>query len=476
MNFRTLSTSVLCATLGSALVPAAALASSHREAPSIADDPAADNTDLYAWVKPGTHDKMYILANFIPLEEPAGGPNFHKFSDDVRYEVHIARGANLDDAYGYYIFFNSTPFPNVDPANLQAPLGGGKEFFSQLAGSSQTYSVYRVTNGRRPTVEALIENAPVAPVNIGPRTQAVLGRPAYDDAFAATFIRPMGNGGEHGRVFAGPRDDGFYVDLGGVFDLANLRGQGEAQDGVSGYNTHTIALEIPTTKLTKDGNAPGNTPSLDTTLGVWAAASRRQFSFQRQFSRRAKESYGQWVQVSRLGLPLINEVVIGLQDKDKWNSLYPKFDVQVFGAYFLNPVIVRDAEAVGIYTALGVPQATVDSLKSNRLDIINTISLNPPVFPGRPEIPLSGVGDVLRVDIATDSGFPNGRPIPGGAAPDMEQADVTDVLMTVVLAGGAIPLSDGVQYNDKPFLTEFPFLAAPHEGRSGGHGRPTPAR
>ncbi len=471
MNFRTLPLSIACA----ALFPAAALASSHREAPAISDDPAADNTDLYAWVQPGTHDKMYILANFIPLEEPAGGPNFHKFSEEVRYEIHISRGGTLEDQYGYYVFFNSTNYPRVDPADLNAPLGGGKEFFSQIAGSQQTYSMFRVSKSPY-RVEAMVVDAPVAPVNIGPRTQAVLQRPAYDDAYAASFIRPMGTNGDHGRVFVGPRDDGFYVDLGGVFDLANLRPQGEAQDGVSGYNTHTIALEIPTTKLTVDGRAPGNTASLNTTLGVWAAASRRQFTFHRTYSQHAKDTFGSFVQVSRLGLPLINEVIIGLQDKDKWNSLHPAYDVFTFGAYFLNPVIVRDAEAVGIYQALGVPQATVNSLKSNRLDIINTISLNPPVFPNRPAIPMSGVGDVLRVDIATDSGFPNGRPIPGGAAPDMEQADVTDVLMTVVLAGGALQLSDGVQYNDKPFLTEFPFLAAPHEGRSGGHGKPTPAR
>jgi len=464
---------ILCAAL--LLAPTLAFASSHREAPSIADDPAADNTDLYAWVEPGSHDKMYIIANFIPLEEPSGGPNFHKFSEDVRYGIHISRGASLNEVQDYYVFFRSTPYPNVDPADLGAPLGGGKEFFAQLSGSQQTYSVYRV-NYENYQIEKLIENAPVAPVNIGPRTQTVLGRPAYDDAYAASFIRPMGRNGDAGRVFVGPRDDGFYVDLGGVFDLANLRPQGVAQDGVAGFNTHTIALEIPTRRLTKNGQAPGNTASLDTTLGVWATADRARFGTNFSYSRRAKESYGSWVQVSRLGLPLINEVIIGLQDKDKWNSAHPKYDVQLFGAYFLNPVIVRDAEAVGIYTALQVPQATVDSLKSNRLDIINTISLNPPVFMNRPSIPLSGVGDVLRVDIATDSGFPNGRPIPGGAHPDQEQADVTDVLMSVVLAGGTIALSDNVQYNDKPFLSSFPFLAAPHEGFSGGHGKPTPAR
>jgi hypothetical protein len=161
-------------------------------------------------------------------------------------------------------------------------------------------------------------------------------------------------------------------------------------------------------------------------------------------------------------------VLIGLQDKDKFNNRTPPTDVRLFGAYFLNPVIVRDAEAVGIYNALGVPQATVDSLKYDRTDIINAISLI------SDQRQITAIGDVLRVDMGVPSGFPNGRPLTGGARPDQEQADVTDVLMTVILAGGALPLGDNVNYNDKDFLTEFPWLPLPHQGYDEGHGIPTP--
>lgn len=468
MKTRFLHTTTL-AVLGLAGLAATASASSHREAPAISDDPAADNTDLYAWVEPGNHNRMWIVANWIPLEEPAGGPNFHKFSEDVLYEIHIARGGtSLDDAITYEIQFDKIRGVASDPANRNLGPGGGKEFFIQLAASGpQTYTVTRVEGSQR---TVLARNVPVAPINIGPRSQgfANQGNDVYDDAFSAQFIRPLGNNGDHGRVFAGPRDDGFYVDLGGVFDLANLRGPGVAQDGVAGFNTHSIALEIPTSKLTSDGQHPGSAPGAATTLGVWASSSRRKFRALFNNARlKQYVEYGPWVQVSRLGLPLVNEVLIGLQDKDKYNSTHPANDVANFGAYFLNPVIVRDAEAVGIYQSLGVPQATVDALKYDRTDIINIISLI------SDERPISAIGDVLRVDIATDSQFPNGRPIPGPAA-DQEGSDVTDVLMTVILAGGQIALGDNVNYNDKPFLTEFPWLPVPHRGFDEGHGVPTP--
>jgi hypothetical protein len=145
--------------------------------------------------------------------------------------------------------------------------------------------------------------------------------------------------------------------------------------------------------------------------------------------------------------------------------------VQNFGAYFLNPVIVRDAEAVGIYAALGVDPTP---FKSNRTDILDVINLKDIPSAGAHSIPLSATGDVLRVDLAADSGFPNGRPIPGGARPDQEQADVTDVLLSLILAGLQLPISDGVDYNDRPFLSQMPFLPLPHRGFDQGHGTTTP--
>ncbi len=435
-----------------------AFASSHREAPAISQDPSADNTDVYAWVEPGTRDKLYILANYIPLQQPSGGPNFHQFSDDVRYTVHIARGADsLEDVVTYHIEFDSTPITYVDPADLNAAVGGGKEFFKQLSGVEQTYTVTRVEGGVSTVVA---QDVAVAPNNIGPRTQAVArGGAPYDDAYAAGFIH---DAGADGRFFAGPRDDGFYVDLGGVFDLANLRAKGTAQDGVSGFNVHTIALEIPTDSLTFDGNAPAAGASAENTLGIWASAERRKVAI-RRFDGGMNYS-GPWVQVSRLGLPLVNEALIGLQDKDKFNATHPANDVVNFAAYFLNPVVVRDAEAVGIYTALN---ADPTPFKSGRTDILDIISLNDGTRT------INTVGDVLRVDLGIDSQFPNGRAIPG-AAQNQEQVDVTDVLLSVILSGGAIAVSDGVDYNDRDFLDTFPFLPLPHRGYDEGHGTPTP--
>jgi Domain of unknown function (DUF4331) len=465
-----------------ALFAGRALASSHREAPAISNDPVADNTDVYAWVAPGTHDKLWVIANWIPFEEPSGGPNFHRFSDDVLYEVHIARGdQTLADAVTYQFRFETAPIQHVNPANLTLPPGGGKEFFIQLTGAfNQTYTVTKIVH-RRPSwgdhdrddeEKVIAKGVLVAPPRIGPRTQVVANAlglvpytsPVYDDAFAATFIHDMGS---EGRVFAGPRDDGFYADLGGIFDLANLRPQGVAQDGLAGFNVHSIAIEIPTVLLTADGKPPGSTPGDETTLGVWASASRKKVNILvRDGSSRGD---GPWVQVSRLGLPLVNEAIIGYQDKDFYNRTQPWDDVAHFGAYFLNPVIVRDAAAVGIYKALGVDPTPFES---NRTDILDVINLKNIPTPNAHHIPLSATGDVLRVDMATDSAFPNGRPLSPGT--NHEQANVTEVLLSLLLTKLEIPISNGVEYNDATFLTDFPFLALPWQGFDQGHGKPTP--
>ncbi len=466
-----------------------AMASSHREAPAIANDPAADNTDLYAWVN---GNNLVILANYIPLEEPAGGPNFHSFSDDVLYEVHLTRGAaSLEPVITYKIQFTTSAYPKVDPGDIAKPVGGGKEFFSQISGASQTYTVTKVD---KTGAKTLVNNAKVAPANIGPRTNALAyAIPAgktYEQFFVddagTSVITPLGNG--EGRVFAGPRDDGFYVDLGAVFDLAGLRllpsiannpaygaKQKTSTDGVAGFNTHTIALELPLT-VANDGNAviPGADDSH--TVGVWASASRRKVTILRREGD--PDTLGPWVQVSRIGLPLINEALIGLQDKDRWNRVTPKQDVALFAAYFLSPVLVRDAEFAGLYTAGGdgvlaaLPQTFpggINDLKTNRLDIIDVINLKASGH----NIPLVATGDVLRVDLGTASGFPNGRVIPSNGG-NKEGADVTDVELSLILTGLKAPVPDGANANDKNFRATFPYLPEPWEGFSEGHGKATP--
>jgi len=467
--------SVLLSALGLCAVAAStASASSHREAPSIANDPAADNTDVYAWVTPGTHDKLYLIANWIPLEEPAGGPNFHQFDENVRYELHLARGGkSLDDAVAYYVYFETKKPKRVadDDIAFNEELFNGIQFFAQIATPppQQTYKVVKVENGKE---KVIARDVPVAPVNIGPRTDAVVYGATYDDAFASTFIRELQGGG---RVFAGPRDDAFYVDLGGAFDLANITsGRERPTDGVAGFNTHTIALEIPTKELTGTGKAPTEGPSDEQTLGVWAASSRRAVTVLRQGEPIV---FGPWVQVSRLGLPLINEVMIGLQDKDKYNRTQPRDDLDNFAPYFLHPVIVRNADAVGIYDELGVDDATVDFLKhgpdrNGRFDIIDAINIKD--FPEAGAHAIETIGDVLRVDLGIDSAFPNGRPLIDGERPNQEQADVTDVLLTLLLAANTRPITDNVNGNDKDLLDEFPYLALPWQGFDEGHGVPAP--
>ena len=450
-----------------------AMASSHREAPGIADDPAADNTDLYAWVE---GSDLIVLANYIPLEEPAGGPNFHKFSDDVLYEVHIVRGpTSLADKLVYQIRFKTETLPYHDPANADATPAGGNEFFSQIAGTGpyvkQSYSVTKLEAGKNPKL--LINDGQAAPPNIGPRTNAlVYGNPSYE-AFAMGFVKSLG--GTEGQIFAGPRDDGFYVDLGGVFDLAGLRigasllNPGPAVDNVAGYNTHTIALKIPLTVANGGALTSPGTPNNANTIGVWASASRRKVSVLRKDG--TVDDYGPWRQVSRLGLPLINEAVIGLQDKDAWNRAKPSDDLTDYGAYFLNPILVRNAKFAGLYGAGGPLQACSanggDDLATGRADVIDVINLKN--IPTANAHSISSIGDVLRVDLGIASGFPNGRAISAGT--DHEQADVTDVALSLLLCKLAAPVPDGVSKNDATFKATFPFLAAPWEGFSQGHGK-----
>ena len=521
------------------LISGAAFASSHREAPAIAFDPAADNTDVYAFMTTSSggtpNDTVNIVANWIPFEEPSSGPNFFKWSDDVQYTIHVARGGtSLDDVATYVFRFKTQPINRVDPATngtcvfdsakpAGGCVGGGKEFFAQLTGPAndltgggyilQTYSVTQTLNGTTTTLApaATGNTYPAfvsAPWRIGPRTQSTLGTlfpklvisKVYDDAYANSFVETVGTGAGAMKFFAGPRDDGFYVDLGGVFDLAHLRAKGVAQDGLAGYNVHSIAMQIPAKMLTSDGAAPkttATTANVDNTLGVWASSSRRKISIARAGGQTT--SYGPWTQVSRLGIPLVNEAVIGLQDKDKYNRTYPKNDVANFGAYFLNPTIVHDAEAVGIYGA-GTPTAAPPGTTSGRLDIIAAINLYLVGAPGQTgctaaapchNIPLSATGDVLRLDMNLPTAFPNGRSLVGGKIAtgnvgQAEQVDVTDALLSILLfkypdglKGGSSPngfmVSDGVDYNDKVFLTDIPWLALPWDGFAEGHGKVTAA-
>ena len=487
--------------LAAAATTAPTKASSHREALAILNDPCVDNTDVYAWVTPGSHDQLYLIAGYNGVHEPGQGNQQTRLCDDVLYEFHIARGNGLlNDAVTYQIQLKSTKPTPVDPADLSLPPGGGKELLIQLGGVQQTYTVTKVEHLPSGDVATVIgRDLPVAPPNVGPHTDRIaygLGDfvkygtisdshdvGLYDDAFAARFINMLGSGGSEGRAFVGTRDDGFYLDEKGIFDVINLAGLGgiggrttPGEDVFAGFNLNVMALEIPTSKVTGTGLAPAHngTPGDDTLLGVWASASRRKVTVR---SADGDLGSGPWVQVGREALPLVNAGLIGVQDQSKYLRTTPLTDVQNFAAYFLNPILVRDAEFLGIYSALGVPQSLVDQqLKTNRVDILQAINLDNYPYAGAHHVPIAPgtTGDVLRVDIAIDSRFPNGRMIPGGYRPDAEQVDVSDALITLIVSRGLIPVGDGVNHNDKPYLPVFPWLALPWQGLYEGHGAPAP--
>ena len=456
--------------LGIVITAPLASASSHKEAPVISTDPQADNCDLYAWVS-ADNLNLNIVGTWIPLEEPGGGPNYNKLSDDVLYEFHIARGVGvLDDFATYQFKFSTVAIPYKAPAPANDPFAGnGDQFFAQITPYFvQTYTVTRIAADGTSAVVA--SGAQAAPPNIGPQTSGSAytnaayaggGSGVYDTAFQAKFIKATAEaGGAKGQVFAGPVDDPFFTDISAIFDLANLRPlAGKAGvDNLAGYNTHAIVLQVPLTTLidTTGGKTAHDDANL---LGIWASSSRHKVSVMRYDG--TNEGIGPWVQVSRLGLPLINEAVIGIQDKDKWNRYVPKDDVAYFAPYFLNPVLVRDANALGLYGTGKLLGNNFAAESTGRTDILDIVQLK---AQGHTVAIAAGTtGDVLRLDTSLPSGFPNGRKL---ADP------VTDVLIDVILTGNPvkpIPSPTGVSANDVAFNAAFPYVALPWEGFSHGH-------
>jgi hypothetical protein len=315
-----------------ALSSAPALASSHREAPLIANDPLADNTDLYVFRSPDRPDYLTIIANYVPAELPYGGPNYHSFGENIRYEIHIDNNAATPgDDIVYRFTFTKT---NEDPTT----------FFNIRLGRQNLrtfFKMERSVDGGR-TFQTLIEKGMVPPPNIGPRSiesEVGLGAVDYESLIqAAIASAPTGE-----RVYCGPADDPFFVDLGGAFDLGDLpRQNGRPRDGLAKYNVHAIVIQVPISTLQKDGKTPARASSIldpDFVIGVWASASRPLIRILSDKGENPRERGG-WVQVSRLGMPLTNEVVIPIGFKDLWNHLTPYEDLRNlsrFGNFFYNP-------------------------------------------------------------------------------------------------------------------------------------------
>jgi len=309
-------------------------ASSHREAPLIANDPLADNTDLYAFRSPDDPSKITIIACYIPGQLPQGGPNYYQFGENIRYEIHIDNNvATKGDDIIYRFSFQKT---NEDPTT----------FFNIRLGKQNlktTYTLERSTDGGK-HFSTIVSNGTVPPPNIGPRSISSpvgLNAPNYESLIQASI--KTANTGE--KVFAGTSDDPFYVDLGGIFDLGDApRTTGTPSiDGLKCLNVSTIALQIPISTLQKNGRSVTQASNIldpDFVIGVWASASRQKIRVLNEDGYGTESHQGPWVQVSRLGMPLTNEVIVPIGYKDLWNSLTPYQDLSylnTFGNYFYNP-------------------------------------------------------------------------------------------------------------------------------------------
>ena len=337
------------------------MSSSHREAPLIANDPQADNTDLYAFKSPFNENKVVIIANYIPGELPYGGPNYYTFASDVRYEVHIDNNiATPGDDIIYRFTFSSV---NEDPTT----------FFNIRLGKQNiktTYTCEKSINGGV-SFTTIITNGSVPPTNIGPRS---IGGPVglntdYDLLWDAAVT--TASSGE--RIVCGPVDDPFFVDLGGIFDVGDAPRQtsGASRDGLGHYNVHAICIEADISSLQKDGKVLSKaTDILDPNyvIGVWASASRQRTKVLNTGG--SSTLSGKWVQVSRLGMPLANEVVVPIGYKDYWNSLTPYQDLtylSTFGNFFYNPELalyMDDAQFGGAVPAFSQLRIQKNSLST----------------------------------------------------------------------------------------------------------------
>ena len=443
---------ILVAGLGaSAFGPAEGDASSHREAPLISADPQVDNTDVYAFVSPDDPDMVTILSNFVPFEEPAGGPNFYPFgAKGARYDLNVDNDhdARVDLTYrfkfsnerrnGNTFLYNNGAVTSLDDENLNV---------------FQNYDVHLIDrSGRRTETSRLVNDAVAVPSNVGEASM-----PDYA-ALRQQGIVPMSGGGQ---AFAGQADDPFFLDL-RVFDLLYGADFSEiGDDTLAGFSVNTIGIQVPMDSLARNGNADNNP-----IVGVWSDAERQTVEI--KGSKNRKRVTRPFKQVSRLGMPLVNEVVIPLKDKDKWNRSLPKDDGQ-FLDYVLEPELPKLIEAIyGAATGLEEPDPPRNDLVSVFLTGVDGLNQPAGVTPSEQlrlnmSIPPCEPGScaeystlgVIGGDVA---GYPNGRRLPD---------DVIDISLQVImgeLVGQANDLADGVNANDVDFADSFPYVGLPKPG------------
>jgi hypothetical protein len=458
--------------------------SSHREAPEISKDPVADSTDVYAFVSPDDCDTVTLIANYIPLQGAAGGPNFYEFGDDVRYEIHVDNtGDGRPDVSYQFDFTTHVRNPDTFLYNTGPILSIDSPNWNRF----QTYTLTRVEASGRSTV--LGTNLTSPPCNIGP-----LSTPHYHQ-LAAEAVHTLGRGR---KVFAGQRAEGFYVDLGAIFDLGNLRPFQELHNqygmhifdkSAPGVNTtkelnvHSLAIQVPIAEITRGGWHGGDVQDPRATVGVWTTASRRQARIIEPGTGREHES-GPYVQVSRLGNPLFNEVLVPMSRKDQWNALPPADDKE-FAQYVAHPELANLLPA--LYPGVFPKLEALDKAGTSRADLLAILLTGIPsgIVPGFQNYTGSTQADMLRLNVAVPpAGNPNILGLIGGDAAGFPNGRrVFDDVVTVELRaiagvtyhlvdpnftpdGAASLVTDGLTPADvkNPYLNHFPYLGEPYSG------------
>ena len=459
--------------------------SSHREAPEISKDPSADNTDTYAFVTPGAPDTVTIVANYIPFQLPYGGPNFFEFADDVVYGINIS---NQDDAQvDIRLEFRFTT--TVKAPSFLYNTGQIKNISDPTFNRPQTYSITRVLRERRTDRyrRAVIKTGlAVPPCNVGTRSIPDYPRLTQQAVYSAPGMR---------KVFAGQRSDPFFADLGSIFDLGGLRPFNPAHllplpsaqgvNGLQGLNVHSIVVQIAISDLTRDRKRPTDPMAPATVIGVWADATRARSTT--YGDRGVKTSLGAQVQVSRLGNPLFNEVVVPQTEKDYWNSVPPSQDAQ-FAKYVARPELA--ALLPVLYPGVFPRLAAYDKDRAD-LDAILLTGIPAGVVPGFQNYTGPTKADMLRLNVAVPpsaepnpiglvagdpAGFPNGRrliddivaielkAIAGATIPLVDPSYVPDET--------AAQLRDGTTNTNLPLTATFPYLADPAGGYQSKPGVP----
>jgi hypothetical protein len=466
--------------------------SSHREAPEISKDPVADNADVYAFVSPDRDDTVTLITNFVPLEDPPGGPNFFEFGDDVLYSINIDNDRDGRPEISYVFRFHTrlrnpdTFLYNTGPiTSLDSPNWNKRQFYSVTRVEGDDTAAYGTGRPEASQLKTKVLGSGLAcpPCNIGPRSTpnyANLGKAAVHDL-------PGGL-----RVFAGQRREGFYVDLGAIFDLGDLRpfqnlhviptAAAPGVDATKALNIHTIALQVPIKHLTADGTVPKDQASRHAVIGVWSAASRRKV---RMIDRAGEAESGPWVQVSRLGNPLFNEVVVPLGDKDRWNMLHPAAD-RSFAKYVKHPELAKLLPALypGVFPHLA-------ALKKARSDLVAILltGIPPGIISGFQNYTGNVLADQLRLNVAIPpasspnrfgllggdlAGFPNGRRVSDDVVA-IELRAIAGVTFPLVdkhykpdAAAGEIQQWKTSQYSSVPgphrYQSKFPYLGVPLDG------------